>query len=373
MFRTFSGGTLPPRRFRHRPLFAALAAVLSVFALAGPGAPNAVSAAQPPATLRAMTRNLYWGADLAPVFQADQAHLLGAVGAAFENVRRTDFPERAEALADEIAGLDPHVVGLQEAALWRSGPHESAPATHVEYDFLATLLGKLADRGLHYRAAVVVSDGDYEAPGTVDGQVRDIRLTDRDALLVRTDLPANVFSVGGTRGERFRRNLVLNSQVLGSVPLLRGWVDADVTLHGRTFRVVSTHLENLDAAVRQAQAEELLAGPLADRARPSVLLGDLNTTPDSATYHRLTDPVARGGAAFTDVWNARHPGALGPTCCRTPDLRSGELTLRLDYVFFRGPFRALAADRSGEAAADRTPSGLWPSDHAGVRGVLQLR
>jgi hypothetical protein len=35
-------------------------------------------------------------------------------------------------------------------------------------------------------------------------------------------------------------------------------------------------------------------------------------------------------------------------------------------MFSSGDFQAQAADRVGEEPADKTPSGLWPSDHAGV-------
>jgi len=39
-------------------------------------------------------------------------------------------------------------------------------------------------------------------------------------------------------------------------------------------------------------------------------------------------------------------------------------------VFLRGPFTPVAADVVGEESADRTPGGLWPSDHAGVVATL---
>ena len=53
---------------------------------------------------------------------------------------------------------------------------------------------------------------------------------------------------------------------------------------------------------------------------------------------------------------------------------------RIDFVLFRdpklgairGPFDALAASIVGNAPSDRTPSGLWPSDHAGVVATLRV-
>ncbi|MFE2140496.1 hypothetical protein ACFXA3_01825 [Streptomyces sp. NPDC059456] len=113
-----------------------------------------------------MTRNLYLGADLTPVFTAGSPQaLVAAVTTAFAGVRATNFSERAKALADEIAGADPHLVGLQEAVLWRSQtPAQPGSATHVEYDFLQILIDELALRGKHYAAVATATTGDHEAP-----------------------------------------------------------------------------------------------------------------------------------------------------------------------------------------------------------------
>jgi hypothetical protein len=57
--------------------------------------------------------------------------------------------QRAEALADEIVRASPDLVGLQEAALFRTqipadGP--ATPATNVSYDFIQILIDALEDR-----------------------------------------------------------------------------------------------------------------------------------------------------------------------------------------------------------------------------------
>ena len=44
---------------------------------------------------------------------------------------------------------------------------------------------------------------------------------------------------------------------------------------------------------------------------------------------------------------------------------------RLDLVLFRGGPCALDADVVGDELSDRTPSGLWPSDHGGVVATLR--
>ncbi|WP_222108325.1 endonuclease/exonuclease/phosphatase family protein [Streptomyces sp. SAJ15] len=332
-----------------------------------------------------MTRNLYLGADLAPVLAATSPQaLVAAVTAAYANVQATNFPERAEALAEEIADSDPHLVGLQEAVLWRSQtPAGPGSATHVEYDFLQILLDKLAARGKHYAAVATVTVGsDFEAPRSTPAGLQDIRLTDRDVLLARTDLPAREFSVANAQAAQFQNLVPICRPALGCPPnppiqIRRGWVAADAILRGRTVRVVTTHLEPLAPAVQEAQTGELLAGPL-NTTLPTVLLGDLNSaaggvgaTPGTNTesYDLLL------AAGFTDAWTATHPRKPGFTCCQAADLRNptSNLTQRIDYVLFRGKIKALATHLVGEAPADRTPSGLWPSDHAGVSSVLQLR
>ncbi|MGE7387474.1 endonuclease/exonuclease/phosphatase family protein [Streptomyces sp. NPDC004126] len=353
------------------------ASVLCALALLSPG--SGASAANPPAELRVLTRNLYLGADLGPVLAAtSQQGLVAAVTAAYANVQATNFPERAEALADEIAGSDPHLVGLQEAVLWRSqtpaDPNSSA--THVEYDFLRILLDALAARGKHYKIVEQVTVGsDFEAPRSTQNGLQDIRLTDRDALLARADLPAHVFSVTNAQTGRFRNFVPICRPVLGCPPnpplrIERGWVAADATLNGRTARVVTTHLEPASATVQEAQADELLTGPLNTKL-PTVLLGDLNSASDGTgtqSYSRLL------AAGFTDAWTATRHHNLGLTCCQAPDLRNpfSTLTRRIDYALFRGHISARTTHTVGDTQADRTPSGLWPSDHAGVKSVLKL-
>ena len=82
--------------------------------------------------------------------------IVAALAIATDETRRivdeTNFPVRSKLLAREIATAKPDLVGLQEVALWRSGPLEldkvGVPnATTVEYDFLATLLADLRAAG----------------------------------------------------------------------------------------------------------------------------------------------------------------------------------------------------------------------------------
>ncbi|MGC9543484.1 endonuclease/exonuclease/phosphatase family protein [Streptomyces sp. UG1] len=333
----------------------ALAALL----LLAPGNLTAASAAQPAAPLRVMTRNLYLGADLAPVLAASNPQaLVAAVTAVYANVQATNFPERAEALADEIADSDPHLVGLQEAVLWRSQtPAGPGSATHVEYDFLQILLDKLAARGRHYAAVATVTVGsDFEAPRSTPTGLQDIRLTDRDVLLARTDLPTSVFSVTNAQAAQFQNFVPVCRPAFGCPPnppiqVKRGWVAADATVRGHTTRVVTAHLEPASRTVQEAQADELLAGPL-NTGLPAVLFGDLNSAAagvgaqpgtDTQTYNRLL------AAGFSDAWTAGPGRDPGFTCCQAPNLRNpaSSLTQRIDYVLHRGSITALTSNRVG--------------------------
>jgi endonuclease/exonuclease/phosphatase family metal-dependent hydrolase len=147
--------------------------------------------------------------------------------------------------------------------------------------------------------------------------------------------------------------------------LPRGWASVDVKIRGKRFRFVATHLEAFSAPVRNAQAAELLAGPAAT-GLPVVLVGDLNSGPgfDLAAYAALQS----GG--FADAW----AGGPGLTCCFAADLSDPDaaLTKRIDVVLTKGGFATVSADVVGEDPADRTPSGLWPSDHAGVVATVEL-
>src|SRR3954469_11343906 len=142
-----------------------------------------------------MTRNLYLGTGLDnTVFAESLPDLVSAVSTDWANVLATDFPTRARALADEIVGAHADVVGLQEVTLWRDQTpsdllaHPAPNATHVVFDFLAILQAQLAARGSPYTAVSTSTNADAEAPRQGPNGLIDLRITDRDVILVRTPL-----------------------------------------------------------------------------------------------------------------------------------------------------------------------------------------
>jgi endonuclease/exonuclease/phosphatase family metal-dependent hydrolase len=164
---------------------------------------------------------------------------------------------------------------------------------------------------------------------------------------------------------------------IGGIPLdaPRGWTMADVEHRGESFRFVNTHLESAFGPIQEAQGRELVA-LLGTATDPVILVGDLNSPADkspgdagfTSTYR---DVLAAG---FSDPWRALGPQKRGFTCCQTEDLRNvrSMLTERIDFVLLRGGMRASAISLVGEKPHDRTRSGLWPSDHAGVVAKVRL-
>jgi hypothetical protein len=329
-----------------------------------------------------MTRNIYVGADLSPVFAAaakgDGPGIVQATTDAWQDIEATNFPERAGALADEIEDSEPLLVGLQEVALFRTGPPDSitatpTPALHVELDYLDLLLKELDQRGLHYAPITITKEADAEIPGyTAPGVLQDIRLTDQDVILARTDVSSSKLQLSNKQTGNYATYASLPIGNTGqSIKLLHGWGSVDVTLRGQTFRFINTHLEPEGPlnAIQVAQGNELLSGP-ANTSLPVILVGDFNSRADGTgtpTYNNLI------GAGFKDAWSTTHPGELGNTWSHDADLLNTtvNLTRRLDLVLYRNNLCALDADVVGDELSDRTPSGLWPSDHAGVVATLR--
>jgi endonuclease/exonuclease/phosphatase family metal-dependent hydrolase len=353
-------------RRAYAPRVKALAVCAALVALSATVAATTGEARRAPLTLRVMTRNLYLGANLDAIVKArSTSEAFSAVALGWEQVQANDFPLRANAIAREIAATRPDFVGFQELSLYRTqtpADFTVTPATTVALDYARELRKALAARKLRYRFLGIRPETDAELPAG-NPPTMDIRLTVRDGLLVRVD-------------KRIRIRRVVGGMYSTTTPLFggfviakRGWVLADATVAGRTFRVITTHLESFNDASQVAQGQELAAGP-AQTKLPTVLLGDLNSRADGTGTPTHANLLADG---FKDAWQQAHPNDVGLTCCHGDDLRElgGPFYSRIDYVLLRNGFRALAAGIVGQAPSDRI-SGLWPSDHAGLWARLRL-
>jgi endonuclease/exonuclease/phosphatase family metal-dependent hydrolase len=349
-------------------LFAAIVA-----ALAGAGSANAGTA------VTVMTRNLYFGTDLAPVVAApDAPSFFAAIQSAFAEAQGSDFAGRMGRVADEIAVTRPDLVGLQEAVQWRTGPVDGPglDATTDAGDFVQLLLTALSARGLTYTVAASTTGYDVEGPaGIYPNLTQDVRLTQHEVILARVE---RGMTVANPAGGQYTPPTPVPSPV-GTIYLPWAWAAVDVTKDGKTFRFASTHLESNVGVLQRIQAQQFIANPSAGNTTlPLVWVGDFNSAadatgatdapPDTTTHSIVTS------AGFTDAWAATRPDDPGYTCCNAENLLNPlpTYTNRIDYVFTRGAIRPLLAIRVGVLPIEKLPAGQWPSDHAGVVAALNV-
>src|SRR4051794_6020574 len=267
--------------FRHRSLLAVellLAALLPAAVAVVDGASGGTVPTED-AQVTVMTRNLFLGTGLDDVFAASSwSELVAAGSTAWARLLASDVPTRAEALADEVAQAGPDVLGLQEVTLWRDETpsdvqEQPTPnATHVAFDFLALLQRALSARGTPYTAVTTSANADLEFPRRdASGGLVDLRVTDRDVLLVRTDLAEQA----GNPATGYYTAQFSESFLTGQVTSLRAWTAIDYRPDpATTVRIVNTHLE-VGGPAQEQQADEFVS-LVAASPHPVIALGDFN-------------------------------------------------------------------------------------------------
>jgi len=314
-----------------------------------------------------VTQNMYVGTSFAPLTAAQTPQqLLAAVATVYNNILATKPAERAAAMAHEIARHRPDLVALQEASILRTGT--GGPATTVRSDLLQSLLDALAGLGHRYRAVAILPGLDAQAPSALGF---DVRITNQDAILVRADLSDDL-QVSNLQIEQFGIRLSVPTLV-GPFTDPRGWAAIDVKMRHHRFRFVTTHLDSVSPAIRIAQAKELLL-TAANTSLPVVMAGDFNIAADTSLDPSFPAYQAMINAGFTDAWQSKRAPDPGFTAHQAENLLNPTSLLnhRIDLVLFRGGFGVADISLIGNRPADRTPSGLWPSDHAGVAATLRL-
>jgi len=333
-----------------------------------------------------MTINLYVGGGTGRVLALNPAdpgyltNLVATVTGIYYEILASQPLVRLEGVADEIALRMPDIVAVEEASLIRTeSPGDllvgsTNPATHVVLDYLQILLDALAARGARYAVVSTANEIDVELPlfNLQTGAVDDVRLTDRDAILVRTDLPPGQLRVSNAQHGNFRNVIQISSIGLS---VLRGWCSVDVFVRGERFRYICTHLEEETVPqIQLRQALELLSGP-AQVKLPVILAGDFNAD----TLHRNGTQTydALIAAGFTDAWAALHPADLagGLTWGHDEFLADPDTApaWRIDLVLFRGTRFGATQAESIDIALDRTQPPLWASDHASVAAQVQFQ
>ncbi len=314
-----------------------------------------------PEPLTVMTYNVYVGANMEPLLGiTNLLEVPAAVDEVYNKTIASDFPGRAAGIAALIKTHRPHIIGLQEISLIRrQSPGDRLtggdPAEEVVLDFLKILMGALQAEGLNYQIAAKVQNFDVEMPMGTFTAYDDVRLTDFDVILARDDV-----TVARPMATNYVNTFTVENLFL---EIARGYAAIDATVAGTTYRVINTHLESFLKDVRATQAQELIDG-LANETLPTILLGDFNTSaPDGTAYQMLLS------AGYIDTWQMDSEGT-GYTCCQAKELQNevSEHYERIDQIFIRNlelP-TAVMTYTIGDKPADRLPSGLWPSDHAGV-------
>jgi Endonuclease/Exonuclease/phosphatase family len=375
--------------------------ILSAIALVALVLPAAAPAKEGGPKVTVMTRNVFLGADLGPALAAPSVPAaIDGAGVIWNEFQSTNYPERAVPLAREIKAAKPDLVGLQEVALWRKQvPSDGGappvtpfpfaePATVVEQDFLALLRQELKAIGAKYKVVRKQTEFEGELPVDVDGNNNtgtgplgagvfgadlDARLTMRDVILARK---GSKVTLGDTDGDNYAAKFVPSIAGI-PLPVDRGWLSVEGKVKGKSdtgsanrFRFVNTHLEAFHPIVRLQQATELINGPL-NTDEQVILVGDLNS--GTAARHNIQGELDR--LAFNALlgFGMYDNGAI-QSCCYS-DLFDPTQVFdhTVDHVLTKPPLTTKEAYITGNDASERTPSGLWPSDHGGVVSRLELK
>ena len=129
----------------------------------------------------------------------------------------------------------------------------------------------------------------------------------------------------------------------------------------------------------------LLAPPPPDTEL--LVVGDINSSPEHPPFlsplglaYPPYQQLANGTDLFnlpisfpySDIWTMRPGKPRDFTCCKAADLSNGKSMLyeRIDMIFSLIPPTRVKENVLNNNPEDKTPSGLWPSDHATVVGRL---
>ena len=339
--------------------------------------------------IRVMSRNLYLGAEIQPIAAAKTLEeFLTGTQKALEQAAANDFTERAKALAAEIVEKKPHLIGLQEVYNFTVDGFNGPPPFR---DYLQDLLDALEAQGVFYELAAEVKNLDITVP--VPG-VGSVGVTDSDVILSRWDVNTEIVNLQGCRnsidGCNYSVIASANSPV-GPINFERGFVAVDALIGTISVRFFNTHLENrnvdpnnpLSPYIQASQALELITFlnllPNPQNA-PVVVVGDINSSPEHPVIDmgqiKIIPPYKQfEGAGYVDVWTLRNGNPPGFTCCQEENLLNPEsiLSERVDVIFAsEAPINKVKANVVSNDETDKTPSGLWPSDHAGVVAQIEF-
>lgn len=330
--------------------------------------------AEGPGIVKVMSRNVYIGTEVEKVLNAPSPETIPVlVAAGFEEVQSTDFHSRAEALVTEIEKTLPHLVGLQEMSIfYTQSPGDllqggTVPATDKFLDFFEVLENALEVRGLNYELVVTIKNAEVELPmfAGLDGETilfDDVRIVDHDVILARSDV-----TISNAVAVPYDSILVVQFDETTSISIPRGYVAVNAQIGQTSIVFANTHLESgNNSDLRMDQVSQLLEA-YSNETLPVILAGDFNSRATTGTTY---NHVLSEGYADTWISNPLTYNVNGYTYGHDSNLRneSPDLRGRIDYIFVgsQGDPEIGEGFVLGDEKRDKTDSGLWPSDHAGV-------
>lgn len=216
-------------------------------------------------------------------------------------------------IAEAIQAVAPDVVGLQEVDV-----HWSERSTFADQ-------AALLSQRLGMQATFARIYGDSGGIGAQPPREFGVALLSR-------------YPVRSWKNDSLTR---LSTQEQTSVPArMPGLLEAMIDVRGRLIRVFDTHLDyRTDPAVRRQQVAEMVAY-LNESSAPTVLLGDMNATPDAVELQPLLQRMA-------DAWP--------PTAGHGFTYPSDAPVKRIDDVFISRHFGVRSAFVPATRASDHRP------------------
>ena len=221
------------------------------------------------------------------------------------------WEERFELIVNAIVDADPHLIGFQEDCAADGGPAQSTE--------IAAQLADRLDRG--FQTVRVVTHAANHPEGSFN-----------EGISVLSAFPITASTSIDLPFANFPRKAIIADVGLGG---------------GEALRFINTHLDyGPENEAERTQSAALIVDQIG--GTPLILVGDLNTTPTSATHSVLA-------AALGDLWLDVGEGE-GYT------IPSNAPTRRIDYVWSAG------LTPTSASLVDLEAAGLHASDHLGVLG-----
>lgn len=155
----------------------------------------------------------------------------------------------------------------------------------------------------------------------------------------------------------------------GALPRIASWVKLRDKTSGREFLVLNTHWDHLPPNAVRLQSAQLIRERLPQLRGdlPAIVMGDFNSTEDSAEQQELSGANDPGGVQLIDSYREVHPD-------RQPNERSHHAFTgntdgsRIDFIRHTKELQATAAE-----IVHTNYDGFWPSDHFPVTATLRFK